>query len=100
MKITLESAGPRVALVIAAIALALYLGYFSVRSAWATYYIDENTLHGFERATQIEPGDARNWYLLGKYLQYGFEEENPERVVASYKKALEIDPRFTASWLE
>jgi tetratricopeptide (TPR) repeat protein len=100
MKITMESNTPRVALLIAAIAIALYLCYFSVRSAWATYYTDENTLHGFERATQIEPGDARNWYLLGTYLQYGFEEENSERVIASYKKALEIDPRYTAAWLE
>ena len=100
MKIIMESSTRRGALVAAAIAIALYLGYFSVRSAWATYYTDENTLHGFERATQIEPGDARNWYLLGKYLQYGFEEENPERVVASYKKALEIDPSSTAAWLE
>jgi tetratricopeptide (TPR) repeat protein len=100
MKITMDGNTPRVALLIAAIAIALYLCYFSVRSAWATYYTDENTLHGFERATQIEPGDARNWYLLGKYVQYGFEEENSERVIVSYKKALEIDPRYTAAWLE
>jgi tetratricopeptide (TPR) repeat protein len=100
MKLTIATSTSRVALLIAAGALALYLGYFSVRSAWATYYTDENTRYGFERAAKIEPGDARNWFLLGKYLQYGFEEEDPGRVIASYKKALEIDPRYTAAWLE
>jgi tetratricopeptide (TPR) repeat protein len=100
MIVSLSSAAARGALVGVALAIAVYLSYFSVQNARATYYSETETLQGFERATQIEPDDARNWYLLGRYLQYSFEEANPQRAISSYKKSLEIDPRGTSTWLE
>src|SRR6202162_3348534 len=100
MKVSLSSAAARGALVGIALAIIAYFSYFSVRTARATYYTDTETLQGFERATQIEPGNARNWYLLGRYLQYSFEDSNPQRAIASYGKALEIDPGYTSAWLQ
>src|SRR3984957_627042 len=100
MTVSLSSAAARGALVGVALAIAAYLSYFSVQTARATYYTETETLRGFERATQIEPGDARNWYLLGRYLQYSFEDANPQRAINSYIKSLEIDPRATSTWLE
>jgi tetratricopeptide (TPR) repeat protein len=100
MIVSISSAAARGALVGVALASAVYLSYFSVRTARATYYTDTETLYGFERATQIEPGNARNWYLLGRYLQYSFEDANPLRAISIYKKSLEIDPRVTSAWLE
>lgn len=100
MIVSFSSAAARGALAGVALATAAYLCYFSVRTARATYYIDKETLQGYERATQLEPGNARNWYLLGRYLQYSFEDANPQRAISSYKKSLEIDPRATSTWLE
>jgi tetratricopeptide (TPR) repeat protein len=80
--------------------MAAYLSYFSVRSARATYYVETQTLQGYERATQIEPGDARNWYLLGRYLQYSFDAADPQRSISSYQKALDLDPHATLTWLD
>ena len=100
MIVSLSSAAARGALVGVALAIAAYLSYFSVQTARATYYTETETLHGFERATQIEPGNARNWYLLGRYLQYSFEDANPQRAISSYIKSLEIDPHATSTWLE
>src|ERR1700732_2303073 len=100
MIVSLSSAAARGALVGVALAVAAYLSYFSVQTARATYYMETETLHGFERATQIDPGNARNWYLLGRYLQYSFEDSNPQRAIRSYIKALEIDPSATSTWLE
>src|ERR1700686_1223640 len=100
MKVPLPSAAGRGALVGVALAMAAYLSYFSVQTARARYYTETQTLHGFERATQIEPDDARNWYLLGRYLQYSFEDANPQRAISSYRKSLEIDPHATSTWLE
>jgi tetratricopeptide (TPR) repeat protein len=100
MKVSLPSAAARGALLGIALAIIAYLSYFSVRTARATYYTDTETLQGFERATQIEPGKARNWYLLGRYLQYSFENANPQRAITSYRKALEIQPTYTSAWLE
>jgi tetratricopeptide (TPR) repeat protein len=100
MIVSLSSAAARGALVGVALAVAAYLSYFSVRTARATYYTDTETLHGLERATEIEPGNARNWYLLGRYLQYSFEDSNPQRAISSYRKSLEVDPLATSTWLE
>src|ERR1700722_6077556 len=100
MIVSFSNAAARGALVGVALAIAAYLSYFSAQTARATYYKETETLHGFERATQIEPGNARNWYLLGRYLQYSFEDANPQRALSSYIKSLEIDPRATSTWLE
>ena len=100
MIVSLSSAAARGALVGVALTVAAYLAYFSVRTARATYYTDTETLHGLERTTEIEPGNARNWYLLGRYLQYSFEDSNPQRAISSYRKSLEIDPLATSTWLE
>src|SRR6202790_5398911 len=100
MIVSLSSAAARGALVGIALGVAAYLSYFSVRAARATHYTNTETLHGYERATQLEPGNARNWYLLGRYLQYSFEDSNPQRAIKSYIKALGIDPSATSTWLE
>src|SRR3979411_1617496 len=100
MIVSLSSAAARGALVGIALAVAAYLSYFSVRTARATYYTDAQTRHGYEQATELDPGNARNWYLLGRYLQYSFEDANPERAISSYINALGIDPSATSTWLE
>src|ERR1700675_2549511 len=100
MLVSLSSAAARGALVGVALAVRAFFSSFSVRAARATHYTNTETLHGFERATQLEPGNARNWYLLGRYLQYSFEDSNPQRAISSYIKSLEIDPSATSTWLE
>ena len=83
-----------------ALLVAAYFCYFSVRTARAEYYIRQDTLHGYERATQIEPEDAQTWYLLGRHLQYSLEDQDPQRAIGSYLKSLEIDPHSTTTWLD
>ncbi len=100
MKLLLSNTAWRGALVALALALLAYLAYFSVRTARATYYSERQTLAGFERATQIEPQNAQTWYLLGRHLQYSFEDGDSRRAISSYLKSLELDPRATLTWLD
>jgi len=100
MKVSPSSTPARGALAAGALLVAAYLGYFSVRTARAKYYIQQDTLYGFERATQIEPEDAQNWYFLGRHLQYSLEDQDAQRAISSYLKALEIDPHSTSTWLD
>jgi hypothetical protein len=100
MKLSLSSAAARGALVVVALVVAAYLCYFSLRTARAEYYIRKDTLYGYERATQVEPEDAQNWYLLGRHLQYSLEDQDPQRAISSYLKSLEIDPHSTTTWLD
>jgi tetratricopeptide (TPR) repeat protein len=80
--------------------VGIYLTYFSVRTARATYYTGLETLYGYERATQTEPENPRNWYLLGRYLQYSLEDANPQRSISSYLTSLRLDPQATVTWLD
>jgi Tetratricopeptide repeat len=100
MRVSPATTAGRGAFVGVALAVTVYLTYFSVRTARATYYTERQTLSGYERATQIEPENPRNWYLLGRYLQYSFEDADPQRAISSFRKALEIDPRSTSAWLD
>ncbi len=100
MTVNLSSPAKRGGLIFIAVAVGIYLTYFSVRTARATYYTGLETLYGYQRATQIEPENARNWYLLGRYLQYSLEDANPERAISSYLTSLRIDPRATVTWLD
>ena len=76
------------------------LAYFSILNARAAYAAGLNTRSGYERATQLEPGNAEYWYLLGRYWQYNLEEPDAQRSVRYYRASLALDPRAADTWLD
>lgn len=88
-----------VLLTLAAAATA-FLSYFSIRNALADHYAELQTLQGYERATRLEPGDFRNWYLLGRYWQYNLENIDTARAVQAYTTALALNPRSAEVWAD
>ena len=99
MILRLSSPAQRGVLVLAAFLVAALLSYFSVRNARADHFAGLQTLPALERATQLEPGDARNWYLLGRYWQFNLEDSDPKKAIHVYKTAVSLDPQSTVSWL-
>ena len=100
MILRLESSASRWVFFVASVLLAAPLIYFSLRSAWAEHLAESGTREALERATQLEPGDARNWYLLGRDFQYNLEAPDNARAIAAYRQALSFDPRSPAVWLD
>src|ERR1700737_4854619 len=92
--------GTRGVLVAIAFFLVSWLAFFSIRTAWATYQRELETGKGLERAAKLEPGNARNWYLLGRFLQYDLEQQDSARAIDSYRHALAIDPNSADTLLE
>jgi tetratricopeptide repeat protein len=94
--------GPKQRAVVLAFALAcaLFLSYFSIRNACAAHFAPMQTRTGLERAVQLEPGDARNWYLLGRYWQYNLEEQDDRRAIHAYLTALALNPLSANAWLD
>src|SRR5258708_21802642 len=82
----------RVLIVVFSCALAIFLSYFGVRNAAATYYLNLDTRVGYERAVALEPGNARNWFLLGRSYLYDFEQPDPQRAVQSLSRAVALYP--------
>jgi tetratricopeptide (TPR) repeat protein len=100
MILRLSSSAERAAILAAAVLLATFLTFFSVRNAIAQHFAGLQNVYGFRRATEIEPGDARSWYLLGRYFQYSLEDPDGRRAILAYRTALSIDPHDTDAWLD
>lgn len=83
-----------------AVAAAAFLSYFSIRNAMADHYAELQTLQGYERAIRLEPGDFRNWYLLGRYWQYNLENIDTARAIQAYTTALALNPRSAEVWAD
>jgi len=100
MVLRLSSAAARLTLVFAALILASTLAYSSVRNALAVYNLGLATRAGYERAVQLEPRNAENWFLLGRYWQYNLEEPDTQRAINAYRTSLSLDPRAAVVWLD
>ena len=85
---------------IVSLLLAAGLAYFSLRYAWAEHLGDAQDPAGLERATRLEPGNARHWHLLGRYWQYNLEQPDTVRAIAIYRRALALEPQAAGTWLD
>jgi tetratricopeptide (TPR) repeat protein len=100
MTVRVPNAAAHVALVVLSIALASTLAFSSIRNARAVHNSGLLTLKGYETAVRLEPSDPRNWYLLGRYLQYNLEDPDISRAIQSYRVSLTLDPRAATTWLD
>src|SRR5215471_12611201 len=91
MIFTLSSRANRL-LLVAAIGASCFLFYFSIRVARAAHATGLNTREGYERAVRLEPSNARNWYLLGRFYQYDLEQSNPDAALHALLVARSLDP--------
>jgi len=82
------------------LAVFCLLAYFSIRSARAAHAIGLNTRAGYERAVRLEPGDARNWYLLGRSYQYDFEQPDPRAALNAFLVSRSLDPHSISTLLD
>ncbi len=100
MILRLSSPAARGLLVLLALLFAAVLSYCSIRNALAVYDAERNTPQSYERATRLEPDDARNWYLLGRYWQYNLEDPDAQRAIHAYQTALSFDSHSADTWLD
>jgi len=90
----------RALLVLASFFAAGFLSYFSIRNALAIHFAELLTAQGLERATQLEPRDDRNWYLLGRYWQYNLENPDTNKAIRAYRSSLAVNPASADAWLD
>jgi hypothetical protein len=100
MILRLSSPAARIVLVLLASMLAAALSYSGIRNALAEHDAGLNTPEGYEQATRLEPDDARNWYLLGRYWQYNLENPDAQRAIRAYQTALSFDVHSADTWLD
>lgn len=100
MLVALSSPVARRTLLFAAAVLGSSLSFFSLRYAAAEYFSALGSREGLEKAVRLEPGNARHWHLLGRFWQYGIEQQDLPRAIESYRRSLLLIPRSSAVWLD
>ena len=100
MILRLSSPVARILLVLLASMLATAISYSGIRNILAAHAAGLNTPEGYERATRLEPDDARNSYLLGRYWQYNLEVPDTQLAIRDYQTALSFDSHSADTWLD
>jgi hypothetical protein len=100
MLLVLSSSMLRRTLLLAAVVLAAVLSFFAFRFAAAEYFSSLGTFAGLEKAARLEPGNARHWYLLGRYWQFNLDQQDFPRAIELYRHSLLLNPRDPAVWLD
>jgi tetratricopeptide (TPR) repeat protein len=100
MLLRLPNVPARLATVAFALLLGATLAYLSIRNARADYYVNLATRAGYESAARLEPENAVNWYLLGRFWQYTLDEPDAHRAILNYRHALSLNPHSAATWLD
>jgi tetratricopeptide (TPR) repeat protein len=99
MILRLSNSAQRGTLVGVALFAALFLSYSSIRNARAEHFASLQSREALERAMQLEPGNGRNWYLLGRYWQFNLEDADPQQAIRAYRIAVSVDPYSAENWL-
>jgi len=100
MLLRLPNPAARLAVLALAFTLAAILTFFSVRNARATHQAELGTRAGYEAATSLEPANPGNWYLLGRYWQYAFDDPDASLAISNFRRALSLDPGYADAWLD
>jgi len=99
VEITLEGKGPRLALLIAALAAALFFSYQAVRLWIADHRINSDRLAAIESGAALEPGDAEAWDVLGRFRQLDFVAGDPNEAIKDFQRAIYDNPLSAYYWM-
>ena len=100
MEFRLETASSRIALLaVCAVVVALFC-YEAVRLELAEHRIWSDDLKKMQSAAALEPGYAEYWDRLGRFLQFGLDEQNFPDALHNYEKAVKISPLTARYWID
>jgi tetratricopeptide (TPR) repeat protein len=100
MILRLATSAERFVVLAAAILLAVFLWFFSIRAAWAAHFATVTNASGLQRATRLEPGNAEYWYLLGRYWQFNLEDPDNNKAINAYRNSLSFDSRSAETYID
>src|SRR5215470_4912642 len=88
------------ALLLVSLAILFFLSYYSIHTARAARAVGLNTRAGYEQAVRLEPSDPHNWYLLGRFYLYDFDQPDPDAALRALLISRKLDPLSPDTLLE
>jgi hypothetical protein len=87
-------------LVLGALAIALWLSFFGLRSGIAGQAAESDSGKYLHLATLLEPQNPEYWYRLAHVKQFNLEQPDPSGALEAYHNVVELDPGNTEAWLD
>jgi hypothetical protein len=100
MILLLSDSLSRALLALVTLLAALWLAFFGVRSGIAGLVSEGDSSQPLELAARLESGNPEYWYRLAHYQQFNLEQPDIVASVASYHRAVALDPGYTDAWLD
>ncbi|MFZ0038250.1 MAG: tetratricopeptide repeat protein [Candidatus Acidiferrales bacterium] len=100
MEFPLETVSSRIVLLAVCALVAVVFCYEAVRLELAEHRIWSNDLAMMQSAAALEPGYAEYWDRLGRFLQFGLDEQDFPSALRNYEKAVKISPLTAHYWID
>src|ERR1700722_7143208 len=84
------------AIVLVSVALTVSAARDAVADQWA----QSSSPALWLRAAKLEPANAENWYRLGRYRQFDFENGDVPLAISYYERATAVDPGSASYWMD
>lgn len=84
------------AIVLVSAALTVSAARYAVADQWA----QSTNAALWLRAAKLEPANAENWYRLGRYRQFDFENGDLPLAISYYERATAVDPGSSSYWMD
>lgn len=100
MRLRLENPAARWALVLGSVLIAAIVCWEGGKHALAMHWANSSDPRDWQRAAELEPSNADHWYLLGRYRQLDFENEDLPLAISYYQRAIALVPDDPYYWLD
>ena len=88
-------------IVLAGVAVCVGLLAFSaLRHGKAERWAASNDPGLWLRAAETEPSNPENWYRLGRYRQFDFENADLPLAISYYQRSVSLDPNSARYWMD
>ena len=100
MEFPQETVSSRIVLLAVCALVAVVFCYEAVRLELAEHRIWSDDLAKMQSAAALEPGYAEYWDRLGRFLQFGLDEQDFPDALSDYEKAVKISPLTARYWID
>jgi hypothetical protein len=100
MRLRLANPAGRWLLFLAVVLIAAIFCWEGGKHALAIHWANSSDPQDWQRAANLEPSNADHWYMLGRYRQLDFENEDLPLAISYYRRAITLLPESPYYWLD
>ncbi|HEV2388244.1 MAG TPA: tetratricopeptide repeat protein [Candidatus Acidoferrales bacterium] len=100
MDVSLPRLSSRVLLITGAVVCAGVIGLTSIRIAVAAHWAGSQDAVQWQRAAQLEPGNADLWGQLGLFEEWDFERGDLRQSIVDFRRATRLNPHSDRLWMD